>query len=1601
LLTALILALRANEFLIPIEIKLIILAIWIALCVLSKYWLRRNEPGQDNPMKNIRTDLPDEAIDGYEKDSCAIYMSARKHGQSTFGTLKRALGALMNMGHRTGFVSGEGDGAGVQTDIPRRLWAKNLSQAGIASYLATRHGFWVGHLFTEHDASFSDFSNEIALMFNEANLNLLIHRPGRVRMEVLGQNARISPPSFWQIVGFCEADDLEERLLDIRAQIEERMPVHFASLSSDTVIYKIRGSVETLIRYFPDLQDRNYDTAIVLCHARYSTNTVSTFERAQPFAILGHNGEINTVSRLRIEGQQIGARLPAGGSDSQDLDRILHTLCVKYNLSLVEAMEMVFPPPPYEVEKFPPDLRATYHSVRQAFGPYAQGPAAIVARYGNTIVGSVDALGLRPLWFVETEKEYVFTSERGAVPLEVMISDAKPLSPGEKLAIEIKRGENPEVLHHEQIRQHVMVQSYQREAPQHASRYWSGWSQLNSAAHVSSRNTQGSQHVELLTALRADTCLEVEYPLIDSGNESQMEICPWKRDTSRKLDIPILSANGWLQEHVKDVSSLTSGNKDDLISSLGYDGPLAALSKVRVNLADYYKESIAVVTNPAIDQAREMEVFSTSSLVGACPPVGFARNPEDILMVLNVPVVLGGYQDENTKDYTKKLARQYGTLTLEDLMQVFECRRTRLIMSVLPGEEIRTALIRLRQQAVAAVLDGVQCILLDDSETIEHGYGWIDPLLGVSVVDDALRIAPEGPAGNLRRRTGVVVRSAAVRNLHDLALLCGFGADAINPYAMVGIGLKQIEKGLDDEDAHAALSNLMKNVKDGLEKVTSTMGCHELRGYGRVCGSIGLSPEVAETLGTPNYFGSDEVGVTWAYLDKEAESRSSEITGKTSNIRLGHVSRFNPRIWKSIAAYAEGKTGFVAVQETYQKLMNEMPVALRHIIGIRHVSDIISPYDVDISVNEYSLPIVIDAMSYGSQGEKSFKTYARAAAELNIICVNGEGGELDEIMGVYKQNRGQQVASGRFGVNVEFLNSAAVLEIKIGQGAKPGEGGMLPAFKVTEKVAKARRTPPGVTLISPSNNHDLYSIEDLAQLIEELRAVAPEAKISVKVPVVPGIGVIAVGIAKAGADIINISGYDGGTGAARKHSLQYAGLPTEIGIIQAHRALLDAGLRHRVEIWANGGMKTGQDVVKMVLLGANRVGFATVAMVAIGCTICRDCNLGTCHVGIATQIQTIDEAREKGLKHFHPQDEELAVSQLVRTLKGIGEEVRQLSAQLGEVSLQNIVGRADLLEQVALKERIDLSAMFEPTPIRSRVKLQQGVGILLIRPRNSLTTILTDLMVKTAGENEREMTYQDSVTAIDRALGSRLAGELARNPKLFESVDVLHLRFGPSAIAGNGFAAWTSDKLDILIEGGAQDGVAKGSSGGRVAIMKGLNHDGERIDGSVGKSFAYGAQGGILIVQGNADSRACVRLSGAKVLIGGEITRPLYENHIHIGATANIKGFACEYMTSGTVVILGDPGPYAFSGMTGGVVYQLLTPYYGFDVSALQQRIANGAQVSIKPVEKTDIPAITEILDSYAEALEQTYQYEFATKMHDLCGEQILLDRFVKVIPDI
>ncbi len=894
-----------------------------------------------------------------------------------------------------------------------------------------------------------------------------------------------------------------------------------------------------------------------------------------------------------------------------------------------------------------------------------------------------------------------------------------------------------------------------------------------------------------------------------------------------------------------------------------------------------------------------------------------------------------------------------------------------------------------------------------------------------------LGLMASSPLINLRRQTGLVLRSGAIRNLHDLIMCIGMGADAVVPYLI----FEETVNDATPEEVSTRLKNTLKALRSGIEKCTSTMGIHESRGYGRLFASIGLSSNIAATLGASNYAGSEEGGLQWEDLDADIPLRAS-IYNSEGRGDLSRVNHFYPKIWKAAGRLGKGEADWHAYEEHVENTAKANPVAIRNILDFRYpkTSSGIEPRRVDLGITSHSFPFLIASMSFGSQGETAYRAYAEAAFRLNMISINGEGGEIPDLLGKYPFNRGIQIASGRFGITAETINATNLLEIKVGQGAKPGEGGHLPARKVTEKVAAARHTRTGVDLISPSNNHDIYSIEDLAQFIEELKTINPKARVAVKVPVIPGIGIVAVGIAKADADIIYLTGYDGGTGAARSHSLRYVGLPAEIGVVEAHRALSESGLRSRVEIWADGGVRSAADAVKLMCLGANRVGFGTLPMVAIGCTICRDCQGGTCHAGITTQIETAEQAQAAGLKHFVPREFEQATQALINVFNSLGDAVRNIVAQFGFENAQEIVGRSDLLMQISHQERIDLSEMLIPAdeyinskpipvalPMHEMAEIDRGP---LHRPRNHLTTVISNLVMEsfTTYQQDAIRFEDDKVTPVDRALGTHLTGALTRFRRNWawlpghggvgghretwlqpldrvstRSVPNTALRFFSSSVPGNGLGAYNADPVRILVEGGAQDGVAKGISGGRVVIMKGYNHDGKLIDGSVGKSLAYGGTGGLVIVQGDADSRACIRLSGTDVILGGEILKPLNDSLGFIGARANVKGFLCEYMTSGRVIVLGDPGPWICAGMTGGVLYLRLQPHLNFDQAAIQRRLAKGAKVVVQEVGENDLKNLRELLTNYAEELKQNHQAEEAQKVLNLLVDW--KNTFVRVVP--
>jgi glutamate synthase (NADPH/NADH) large chain len=1594
-----------------------------------------------------------------EHDACALMSIINKTGHPTHSSVRRVLDGLIKMSHRAGMVNGEGDGCGIMLDIPRQLWEAKLSNNGQDGGLAYREDFWVGHVMFNRDVDDKAAVQQVKRILEETGVKVLFARPMEICSETLGPLGQVEEPHQWQLAGISQlggnTNDLDRTLFRAQLQAELNTSVCFSSLSCRTVVYKLRGSPEALEKYFVELNDPRLTSVAVVGHGRYCTNTYTHFFRVQPFPVVAHNGEINTVARLQQEARMLGAQLPFEGSDSQDLDRTIATLINDYGYGLLEAMEIAFPPIVNEIKQLEPDLQNLYVFLRQAFGPFAQGPAGILSRYGNELVFAVDALGLRPLWYGQVDDCHFFSSERGVFSIDELISDPKPLAPGEKIYVRLMgRGEENQIWPYSKVQQEALKRLSERLVIP------------KDTAKLISFSQPPATLPDDDTAIRLLPESKIEHP-----DEARTEI--------------LMSALGWGGDDLHYLEFLAdTGNEP--IGSLGYDGPLAALNKERRNLADFYKENVAVVTNPAIDREREIEHFSTRVALGARPSlIGSNGQPRpgsgqlrlgqksvlpkarpSRMVELSCPILLGGHAGSVAPLpplFYWEAARSSDTYLLEELVEFvtqngFRQEAVCIIHSCFhEDEEPSDALRRMIVEAVEGVEHGAKVVLVDDTEALGGDDLWLDPLLVVAALDEGLRNykSPrrEGESHrNLRREASIIMRSGSLRNLHDIIVAYGMGADAVNPYLMIEVAASKAKLESVDEESRQKLirkriENLVEGLKKGLEKVISTMGIHELRGYGRLFPSIGLSPEIARYFRTRNYGGSERGGFGWAALRADSEERRHVLQSE-KEAKLARDFHLYPKVWKTAGQVAVGQAPFEKYEQQVLQLETEDPISMRHVLDIDFGNAAanelppVDPQHVDISIERHSLPFAISSMSFGSQGEIAYKAYAEAGDRLNMVTLNGEGGEMKDILGLYYNTRGVQIASGRFGVNIELLNSAHLLEIKVGQGAKPGEGGHLPGSKVTDKVAAARNASRGVDLISPSNNHDIYSIEDLAQFISELKTANPDARVAVKVPVVSGIGTIAVGIAKAGADIITLSGFDGGTGAARAHALKYVGMPSDMGVIETHRALIAAGLRDQVEVWVDGGMKTATDVVKMVLLGANRVGFATLAMVAIGCTICRACQKDTCHVGIATQIESEEEAKHRGLKRFVPQVEERAVQQLVTFFTAMGEEVKKQVARLGFYRLQDLVGRSDLLVQARAFDLVDWTELLKPIPEwveRKKTDAEEQAR----QPRicmpcaaipnaaysgdttRRITTRVKEMVVSANGHYKDSYFYEEErLGSVDRSVGTHLVGALIRDgygagpsfarnmrergishlsgvseqeePKV-GSDEKVQLALNHGSIPGNGLAAFNSRALKVVVQGGAQDGVGKGALGGTIVVMKGLNSFGKRVDGSVGKSFAYGAQRGLFIVQGNADSRFGIRLSGADVIIGGEVTEPVDDSLGYVGARSNMKGFAFEYMTNGRALVLGDPGPWICSGMTGGTVYLRLQPEMGLDLATLKRRLAKGAKVSMSRLNERDKDNIRTLLGHFFRELEASGQSDEVERLSFLgeAPEQ----HFLKVQP--
>lgn len=1457
----------------------------------------------------------------HEHDACGIVACLEKKKVPTRENIFRCIDALVTMNHRAGFINNEGDGVGVHIDIPRALWRQKLQNQEIVD----QDNFVVGHLFISSSEDQSEATEFVLQTLQKYQLDVVYQSYDEINPNALGPIALRENPYFLQIACLAPVvkKELSTLLFELTIELEKNEAIHVASLSQDISVYKVLGAGDILPKYFKDLANPLVASTITLGHNRYSTNTLSSFFRVQPFSILGHNGEINTIQKLREEAVKLNVPLVKGGSDSQDVSRTLDTFLSRHGYSLFEAIDIMFPPIINEIKAYPEHLQDLYTYIREAWGHFAQGPAGIISRYQDEAVFSVDALGLRPLWMLQTDVSYLFSSEAGIMPSSEYVAEPKPLAPGEKVGFKWN-GEFLKVYYQPELQQAVYDRMSER------------------------LNLNDSR--ERLQSPKFEKIIMMNYP--------------------EKIQNGQYKAFGWEREHVQLVEQMADKGAEP-IRSLGHDSPLAALNPERKNLADYIKESVAVVTNPAIDRDRETEHFSTRVVIGKRPSLT-DKSPVEAVLELTSPLLI-----EGKLGYECSASLQQPSLDQVVAFYQNQNKTHYLSTTFQENETIEEALARLEDQAVSAARSGKILIILDDSNAHLDEY-WIDSHLVVSSIDRALQKA------NLRRDCSLLLRSASLRSLHDLILAVGLGADIVSPYYMF---MTVMENGT------APLLNLYSALTKGMEKVISTLGIHELRGYGRLFSAIGLDEKVANTLQIVNFFGGDHLAFNFSDMVKDSKERALDYHDESA--RIGKSFHVFPRIWKSIGDLA--KTGDYSVyRDKITEQEQENPSTIRHLTDFKKADKVVSASDVDISVGSHDLPFVITSMSFGSQNEVAFRAYAEGADRLNMVSMNGEGGEIKDMLGKYPKTRGQQVASGRFGVNAELLNSSNLIEIKIGQGAKPGEGGHLPGSKVTAKIAEARNATIGSDLISPSNNHDIYSIEDLAQMIHEIKTGNDQAKVAVKVPVVPNIGTIAVGIAKAGADIITISGFDGGTGAARIHAIQHVGLPVEIGVKAAHNALLESGIRHQVEIWADGGLKSAKDVLKVILLGANRVGFGTLSMISIGCTTCKGCHLDTCHVGIATQIETELQAKEHGLRKFVPRNLELAVQGIVNLYTAFGEELKSLAGEMGITNLQSAVGRSDLLEQVKGHNQLNLTYLLKTLEIGQLSQMKSNVI-------HEAAAIQTAVGAEYLDQNIDDLHFSrefNSVTSEQRVLGSRVSCHRVRGrlDGTYKTLPSIQLKYKKGSIPGNGLGAYNSEGINLEVHGGAQDGIGKTAFGGSIIILKSKGKDGQYYNGSVGKGFGYGAQKGLLVAQGNADARAGIRLSGADMIIGGKMETPIPSIESgNVASRSNIKGFAFEYMTNGRGLVLGDPGPWICAGMTGGVVYLRHQPEMGLTLDVLKKRVAKGAKVSVTKLSSKGVADVEELLSKYMELLTTNGQNEEASEIKRLLAN--VDENFYQVVP--
>ena len=1389
----------------------------------------------------------------HEHDACGVGMVVNIHGNKSHELVDNALKVLENMRHRgaEGADGRTGDGAGIMLQIPHEF----ILLQGIPVPEKGKYG--TGLVFLPKDpvrqqAILSIMIEEI----EREGLQLMHLRNVPTNPSCLGEAALSTEPDIKQVFITGVTDDklatFERTLYIIRKKIERRVndsDFYVCSLSSKNIIYKGMLSSMQVRQYFPDLTNNYFTSGLALVHSRFSTNTFPTWSLAQPFRLLAHNGEINTIRGNRSwmkaresvlssetlgDIRDISPIIQPGMSDSASLDNVFEFF-VMSGLSLPHAMAVMVPESFNDKNPIPEDLKAFYEYHSILMEPW-DGPAALLFSDGRFAGGLLDRNGLRPARYTITKNDtMVVASEVGVMDFDpTEIAEKGRLQPGKILLIDTQEGK---IYYDGEIKDRL--------AKAHPYRQWL------------------------------------------STNRIQLE----KLHSGRKVDnsVPDLIRHeiefGFGEEDVDGTIVPMSTKGQEPTASMGNDTPLAVLSDKPQIFFNYFRQQFAQVTNPAIDSIRENLVMSLSEYIGRVGTGILTPDETNCKMVrLPHPILT------NTQLDILCNIRYKGFNTVK-LPIIFECSK---------GEDgLREALDELCKQAERSVDDGYNYIILSDRD-IDADHAAIPSLLAVSAVHHYLISVGK------RVQTALIVESGEIREVMHAALLLGYGASALCPYLTYAILDDLVKKGKIQENYETAEANYIKAVKKGLFKIMAKMGISTIRSYrgAKIFESIGLSESLLKT-----YFGTEIStvgGIGLATIARDAIALHNKAFEKEINTdflpnngqfhwrRDGIQHAWNPETIAKLQLAT--RTGNYDKFKEFSKLADEKeePIFLRDFFDFRR-----SPIDINEvePVESIVKHFVTGAMSFGALSKEAHEALALAMNKLGARSNTGEGGEDSErfhstIDGISLSSKTKQVASGRFGVTTEYLVNAEEIQIKVAQGAKPGEGGQLPGFKVNEIIAKTRHSIPGISLISPPPHHDIYSIEDLAQLIFDLKNVNPKAAISVKLVAESGVGTIAAGVAKAKGDLIVISGAEGGTGASPASSMRFAGISPEIGLSETQQTLVKNGLRGQVRLQVDGQLKTGRDVIMMALLGAEEFSFGTAPLIVLGCVMMRKCNLNTCPMGVATQDPKL-RAHFRG--HY---------KYVINYFTFLAQEVREYLAQMGARSLNEIVGHTELIvprhEQGGTKAAaLDFSRLLFK---------EQGDTTLYHtkEQKHDLNDVLDQQLIRGAQRaitDGEEVNLDFAIKNTDRAVGAMLSGMIAEkygNAGLPEKT--VNVKFKGSA--GQSFGAFLTHGVDFKLEGECNDYFAKGLSGGRVSILPPIRSNFAAEDNIIaGNTGLYGATGGELYVNGKVGERFGVRNSGAIAVIEGA------------------GDHCCEYMTGGRVVVLGETGRNFAAGMSGGVAY--------------------------------------------------------------------------------